>query len=279
MKTSFAALLGLISLFLSSCDLDSWMYNQTTLSSYSLRTDVIPESKREFVTMTSQGKKICGYFIKSNGTYPGITILYFHGNWDHLQYYWPRAELLYKTGCNVFIFDYQGFGMSEGKPSEQGLYADGRAALEYLLSRSDVSRSRLVFYGFSLGCAGAVDLAAYTFTPSTLCLEAPYASSSALLQTGTLLNIPNSYVMEGEYNNAEKIKKVHSPVFVIHGEADNFIDLEKNGAVVYSNANAPKQFIRVPGADHEGIPATWGPENYVSAIKQFILQYTPTQTD
>ena len=276
MKTSLAAFLGLISLFLSSCDLNSWMYNQTTLSSYSLRTDVIPESKRELVTMTSQGKKIYGYFIKSNGTYPGITILYFHGNWDHLQYYWPRAELLYKTGCNVFIFDYQGFGMSEGKPSEQGLYADGRAALEYLLSRSDVSRSRLVFYGFSLGCAGAVDLAAYTFAPSALCLEAPYASSSALLQTGTLLNIPNSYVMEGEYNNAEKIKKVHSPVLIMHGEADNFIDLEKNGAVVYNNANEPKQFVRVHGADHEGIPATWGADNYVSAIRQFILQYTPT---
>jgi fermentation-respiration switch protein FrsA (DUF1100 family) len=276
MRISTITLLGLISLFFSSCDLDKLMYNQAPLSSYSLRTDVIPESKREFVTMSSQGKKIYGYFIKSNGTYPAITILYFHGNWDHLEYYWPRAELLYKTGCNVFIFDYEGYGMSEGKPSEQALYSDCRAALDYVLSRSDVSSSRLVFFGFSLGCAGAVDLAAYTFSPSALCLEAPYASASALLQTGTLLNILDTYVMEGEYNNAEKIKKVKSPVLIMHGEADNFIDIEKNGAVVFNNANQPKQFIRVPGADHEGIPATWGADNYVSAIKQFILQYTPT---
>jgi fermentation-respiration switch protein FrsA (DUF1100 family) len=275
MKTIYATLVGLISLFFTSCDLESMMYHETPLSSYSLRTDVIPEAKREFVTMTSQGRKIYGYFIKSDGTNPTITILYFHGNWDHLQYYWPRAELLYKTGCNVFIFDYQGYGMSQGSPSEQSLYADCRAVLEYVLSRSDVSRSRLVFFGYSLGCAGAIDLAAYTFSPSALCLEAPYASSSALLQTGTLLNIPNSYVMMGEYNNAEKIKKVQSPVLVIHGEADNFIDLEKNGAVVFNNANSPKLFIRVPGADHEGIPATWGPDNYVSAIRQFILTYTP----
>lgn len=276
MKTTGALLLGLIGLLFSSCDLENMMFHQTQVSSYNLRTDVIPESKRELVKMTSQGKAIYGYFIKSNGAYPSVTILYFHGNWDHLEYYWPRAELLYKTGCNVFIFDYQGYGMSEGTPSEQGLYSDCRAALDYVLSRSDVSGSRLVFFGFSLGCAGAVDLAAYTFSPSALCLEAPYASSSALLQTGTLLNIPNSYVMEGEYNNAEKIKKVHSPVLVIHGEADNFIDIEKNGAVVFNNANQPKQFIRVPGADHEGIPATWGPDNYVSAIRQFILQYTAT---
>jgi hypothetical protein len=276
MKTANALLLGLIGVLFSSCDLENMMYHQTPVSSYTLRTDVIPESKRELVTMTSQGKAIYGYFIKSNGTYPSTTILYFHGNWDHLEYYWPRAELLYKTGCNVFIFDYQGYGMSEGTPSEQGLYSDCRAALDYVLSRNDVTRSRLVFFGFSLGCAGAVDLAAYTFTPSALCLEAPYASSSALLQTGTLLNIPNSYVMEGEYNNAEKIKKVKSPVLVIHGEADNFIDIEKNGAVVFNNANLPKQFIRVPGADHEGIPATWGADNYVSAIRQFILQYPAT---
>ena len=276
MKTSGALLLGLISIFFSSCDLESMMYHQTPVSSYSLRTDVIPESKRELVTMISQGKKIYGYFIKSNGTYPPVTILYFHGNWDHLQYYWPRAELLYKTGCNVFIFDYQGYGMSEGTPTEQGLYADCRAALDYLLSRSDVSRSRLVFFGYSLGCAGAIDLAAKTFAPSALCLEAPYASSSALLQSGTLLNIPSSYVMEGEYNNAEKIKKVKSPVLIIHGEADNYIDIEKNGAVVFNNANEPKQFIRVPGADHEGIPATWGADNYVSAIRQFIIDYTAT---
>jgi fermentation-respiration switch protein FrsA (DUF1100 family) len=199
----------------------------------------------------------------------------FHGNWDHLQYYWLRAELLYKTGCNVFIFDYQGYGMSEGKPTEAGLYSDCRPALDYVLSRSDVSRSRLVFYGFSLGCAGAIDVAAYTFSPSALCLEAPYASSSALLQSGTLLNIPNSYIKEGEHNNAEKIKKVLRPVLVIHGEADNFIGIDHNGAVVFNYANSPKQFIRVPGADHEGIPATWGAENYVSAIRRFILQYTP----
>ena len=277
MKTPSALLFGLISLFFSSCDLDSLFFHQTSLSSYTLSTAVIPESNRELVTMTSQGNKIYGYFIKSNGTYPGITVLYFHGNWDHLQYYWNRAELLYKTGVNVFIFDYQGYGMSEGTPSESALYADSRAALQYVLSRSDVAPGRLVLYGYSLGSASAVDLAAYTFTPSCLCLEAPYASTSTLLQSGTLLDIPSSYVMKGEYNNAEKIRKVHAPLLIIHGEADNYIDLEHNGAVVYNNANPPKQFIRVPGADHEGIPATLGENAYVTMIRDFILRYTSTQ--
>jgi len=275
MKTRQAILLVLVSLSFASCDLDSLLFKETALTSYTLSTAVIPESKREFVTMTSQGKKIYGYFIKSSRSSPSITVLYFHGNYDHLQYYWDRAELLYKTGFNVFIFDYQGFGMSEGTPSESALYSDSRAALQYVLSRSDVSPTRLVFYGYSLGCAGAIDVAAYSFTPSCLLLESPYASTSVLVQSGVLLDIPSSYVMKGEYNNAEKIRRVHTPLLLMHGVDDKFIDIEKNGAVVFNNANPPKQFIRVPGADHEGVPGAMGESSYLAAVKAFIQQYTP----
>jgi alpha-beta hydrolase superfamily lysophospholipase len=124
METIRIPLLLIVSLSFASCDLDSLLFKQTTLTSYTLSTAVIPESKREFVTMTSQGKKLYGYFVKSNGSNPSVTVLYFHGNYDHLQYYWDRAELLYKMGVNFFIFDYQGYGMSEGTPSESALYSD-----------------------------------------------------------------------------------------------------------------------------------------------------------
>jgi alpha-beta hydrolase superfamily lysophospholipase len=275
MKTLQMILLITVSFSLTSCDLDSFLFYPASLTSYSLSTAVIPEAKREFVTMTSQGRKIYGYFIKSNGSSPSITVLYFHGNHDHLQYYWDRAELLYKTGFNVFIFDYQGYGMSEGTPSESALYSDCRAALQYVLSRSDVSSTRLVFYGYSLGCAGAIDVAASSFTPACLLLESPYASTSVLLQTGVLLDIPSSYIMKGEYNNAEKIRKVHAPLLLMHGVDDNFVEIEHNGAVVFNNANPPKQFIRVPGADHEGVPGAMGENSYVSTVRTFIQQYTP----
>jgi hypothetical protein len=275
MKTLRTIFLVIVSLSFASCDLDSLLFRQTSLSSYSLSTAVIPESKREFVAMTSQGRQIYGYFIKSNKPSSSITVLYFHGNYDHLQYYWDRAELLYKTGFNVFIFDYQGYGMSEGSPSESALYADCRAALEYVLSRSDVSPTRLAFYGYSVGCAGAIDVAAYAFTPTCLCLESPFASMSTLLQSGVLLDIPGSYIAKGEYNNAEKIRNVHTPLLLMHGVDDRFIDIEKNGVVVFNNANPPKQFIRVPGADHEGVPGAMGESNYISTVRTFIEQYTP----
>lgn len=257
----------------SGClDLDNQLFNSTQLSSYRLSNAVVPDSSREFVTMDSEGKNIYGVFVKSNGLHSDQTVLYCHGNKDHLQYYWDRVELLYKMGFNVFIFDYQGYGMSEGTPSENGLYSDGNAALAYVRSRRDVVQSKIVFYGFSLGNAVSIQLAANVFTPEALVAEAPFASSSTLVQSGTLLDVPSSYVMNGVYNNAEKIKSVHAPLLIIHGEQDKFIDIDKNSKVIFENANQPKKFVRVPGADHSEIPAKLGEQTYLNLIRQFILQ-------
>jgi len=262
----------IVSLFMGCIDLDNQLFNSTQLSSYQLSNTVIPGSSRELVPMTSQGKKIYGVFIRSNGTHSDVTVLYCHGNKDNLQYYWDRAELLYKMGLNVFIFDYQGFGMSEGTTTESGLYSDGRAALAYVRSRPDVVAANIVLYGFSLGNAVSIDLAANVFTPKAIVAEAPFASSSTLVQSGTLIDIPSSYVMKGDYNNAEKIKSVHAPLLIIHGESDKFIDIDKNSGVIFTNANQPKQFVRVPGADHSEIPAKLGEANYINLVQQFILK-------
>lgn len=261
-----------LSVLVGCVDLDNRLFNSTQLSSYQLSSAVIPDSSRELVTMTSQGKKIYGVFVKSNGTHDDIIVLYCHGNRDHLQYYWDRVELIYRMGFYVFIFDYEGYGMSEGTPSESGLYSDGRAALAYIRSRPDVIAPNIAFYGFSLGNVVSIDLAANVFTPKAIVAEAPFASSSTLVQSGTLLDIPSSYVMKREYNNAEKIKSVHAPLLIIHGESDKFIDIDKNSTVIFTNANQPKQFVRVPGADHSEIPTKLGEANYINLVQQFILQ-------
>jgi fermentation-respiration switch protein FrsA (DUF1100 family) len=268
-----ALLLGVIgaATALNGCfNLDDSLFNETKLSSYSLPTTIIPETSRTQVVLESQGKKIYGYFVKSNGTMPGVTILYNHGNKDHLQYYWDRVEMLYQTGANVFVYDYQGFGMSEGVPSEAGLYSDAAAALQYVLSRGDVDSLHIIYYGFSLGCAAAVNLAANVKAPAALILEAPFASASALAKSGYLLELPGSYVMRGVYDNAEKITRVHTPLLLLHGESDSFIDIQNNGQVVFDRANEPKTFIRVKGANHTDVPQKLGEEKYLGTIRDFI---------
>lgn len=257
--------------FVPGCfDLDDNLFNATKLSSYNLPTTVIPETSRTAVTLTSQGKRIYGYFVRGAGAMSSTTILYCHGNKDHLQYYWDRVEFLYQAGFSVFIFDYQGFGMSEGEASEEALVADGRAALAYVLSRPDVDTSRIVFYGFSLGNVVSIDLAANVRRPRVLISEAPFASAQALVQSGSLLDIPPSYVMQGEYRNDEKIKRVTAPFLLMHGVNDTFIDIDKNGAVIYANARDPKQFVRVEGANHSDVPQVMGVTNYQNAVRTFV---------
>ncbi|MEW5800325.1 MAG: alpha/beta hydrolase, partial [Bacteroidota bacterium] len=251
-------------------DLDSSLFNNDTLASYNLRTTVIPESSRTQVVMTSQGKKIYGYMVKSPNAGESNIILYNHGNRDHLQFYWDRVELFYKMGFNVFIYDYQGYGMSEGEPSEAGVYSDATAAYANVRSQG-FADSSITVYGFSLGGAPAIHLASSVFTPRRLITEAAFASASVLTKSATLLDLPSSYVMEGEYKNDEKIKNVHTPVLILHGVNDTFIDMEKNGKVLYANANDPKKFISVQGADHSEVPAKMGESVYLQTIKDFVL--------
>jgi len=142
--------------------------------------------------------------------------------------------------------------------------------LQYVLSRPDVRKENIVYYGFSLGCAAAVHLAANVRAPNKLVLEAPFASSSTLARSGYLLDLPSSYIMRGVYDNAGKIRRVHAPLLLMHGESDKFIDIQQNGQVVFDNANEPKTFIRVKGADHSQVPEKMGEENYITIVRECI---------
>jgi alpha-beta hydrolase superfamily lysophospholipase len=258
-----------LSLF-SSCKLDTMLFNAKKLTSYTLSNRVIPDSLRTFVSLTSRGNRIYGFYVKSSGVHPDGTILYCHGNLESIEPYWERVELLFRAGYNVFIYDYEGYGMSEGECSEEALYADGRASLAYLLSRPDVNKAHIVFYGWSLGAVVAIDLAARQSTPRVLVCESPFASGEALVQSGTLIDIPGNVVIKGDYNNAAKIRDVHAPFLLFHGTDDRFIDITKNGQVIFDNANEPKKFIRVDGAGHTTVPWTMGADAYIKALVDFI---------
>jgi len=260
-----------VALFIGCFDLDNSIFNNDTLSSYNLPTSVIPDSMRTEIVMTSQGKKIYGYFVRSIDPAERNVILYNHGNRDHLQFYWDRVEFFYRMGFSIFVYDYQGYGKSEGTPSEAAVYSDAIAAYNYVRSRG-FSDDEISVYGFSLGGAPAVHLASGVFTPKKLILEGPFASASVLTQSATLLDLPSTYMMNGEYNNAEKIKRSVAPLLIIFGENDLFIDIHKNGRVIFANANDPKEFMTVKDAGHSNIPAVMGVDAYIAAVRQFIRQ-------
>jgi pimeloyl-ACP methyl ester carboxylesterase len=267
------SILVLTALAGAGCKLDDFLFNTKRLSSYAVSNAIIPDSARQFVSLTSRGATIYGFFVKAPLARRGMTVLYCHGNKESIEPYWDRVELLYQAGFNVFVFDYQGFGMSEGDCSEGALYADGRAALDYVRSRPDIDPERIIYYGFSLGAAVAIDLAANARAPRVLVCEAPFASGEALLQSGVLLDIPGSVALKGEYDNAAKIRNVHAPFLLFHGTDDVFIDLTKNGQVVFENANEPKEFVRVQGAGHSTVPWTMGVNTYLQTLTRFTDAY------
>jgi alpha-beta hydrolase superfamily lysophospholipase len=259
----------LLAVMLSACaDMDSFLFNTEKLDHYSPPA-TIPDSLLEPVTLTSGGLKLYGYWIRSDGSRPGLTILYCHGNKHNMDAYWDRIEFLRRLGCNIFTFDYRGFGMSEGESSQEGMYADADAALEHVMGRGVTSDS-LVLYGYSLGNVASIHLAANRVTPLCLIAESPFASSTSLAQGATVLDFPARWLTDGTYDNAETIRRVHVPLLLLHGTDDDFVRYRDNGKIVFENANEPKKLIPVEGADHTNVPQTMGVEQYLTELKSWI---------
>ncbi len=260
----------IISLILVSCSLDAFLFNTEEFSEYTFPANTIQESLIEAVTFTSEGNTIYGFWVGSNGSRPGLTILYCHGNKHHIDEYWDRVMYLHELGGNVFIFDYRGYGKSEGKPSNEGMHADATAALNFIMQQKQVLADSLVIYGFSLGNVASIYLTATQITPYTLIAEAPFASINSLTQGSTVLDIPAFWLTEGNFDNAENIKKIECPLLLIHGEDDDFVRYRDNGKVVFQNAPTQKKLVLVPKAGHSDIPEVMGETAYLETLRKWL---------
>lgn len=203
-------------------------------------------------------------------------ILYCHGNKWHMDFYWQRAKLMANCGgknrFGVMMFDYRGFGLSEGEPSEEGMYVDTRACLEWLKSKG-LSSERLVMYGFSLGSAPACELSAKpaALTPAALILEAPFASAEVMVQDAAQLAMPGIYFTDLKIDNAEEIKLVKQPFLWMHGLNDTFLSYKSHGEVVYKRySGIYSRKAMVEGAEHGEVPEKMGFEAYNSLLSEFI---------
>lgn len=227
----------------------------------------------------SSAKNIQAIYIGDLNTISTDTvILYCHGNKWHMDFYWQRAKLLAHTGgknrYGVLMFDYRGYGLSEGDPSEDALYADTRGAIQWLADHG-LSGNRLVIYGFSMGTAPACEISSHgaAITPSKIILEAPFASAEVMAQDGSGLAVPGSFFTSLQIDNAEEIKSIQQPFFWIHGRADLFLGIETHGEVVFANYNGVyKEAHRIEGADHGEVPEKMGFENYLNALSEFMVR-------
>jgi hypothetical protein len=255
---------------LTACKLDSFLFDATKVSSYSLSKTVIPDSLQRIVTFASGKETLSGVLARQPGPAPRRTVLYAHGNNDNIPYFWERVEYLWRAGFDVFIYDYRGYGMSSGRSTgEDTFYADARAALGYVLALPGVTPASLVLYGYSLGGAAAIELAAHNVAPRALIVEAAFLSGEALVQTGTILDVPGGYVLSGAFDNVGKLPGIHTPLMVLQGTNDPRVATSAAQAL-YANAGGPRSLVIVNGANHSTVPTTMGVTTYIALVRGFV---------
>jgi hypothetical protein len=214
---------------------------------------------------TSDGVRIHGWKIRAQ---PGAqrVVLYLHGNAGNLTHRVDHMEMIPKTGSDLLLVDYRGYGKSEGKPTEEGIYRDADAAYEYLVE-AGYQPGQLIIYGESLGTAAAVDLASRRDCAGIV-LEAPFPSAAAV--AGKVLPLLGPLAARGRLETAKKLAKLRAPLLVIHGTRDEVIDYEL-GREVFEAAPGPKQFWSVEGAHHSDILQVAG-GRYTAKLTEFLDQ-------
>ena len=193
------------------------------------------------------------------------TVLYCHENAGNISYGLETVRSFLDLGANVLVFDYRGYGRSDGRPSEQNVYADARAAWDWLVTEQRVSPSRIFVFGRSLGGAVAVDLATRVDCAG-LILESTFTSAAALGQR-LYPFVPIRLVSRFSFDSLAKIRRVSCPVLVTHSPADEMIPYAM-GRELFDAAAAEKRFVELAGYHNDLL--SLDSEPYRRALREFL---------
>jgi fermentation-respiration switch protein FrsA (DUF1100 family) len=237
-------------------------------------TRIGPGKDYELLTLdTPDGNKIAAIFGTAldgsgrtradAGTRP--TIIYFYGNGACMAWSLDLFNEFRFRGFNIIIPEYEGYGMSEGKPSETGCYAAADAAYDYLLTRRDVRRDKIVLVGWSLGGAVAIDLANRKPVAGVATLSA--FTNMKEMAHRVIPWLPSSLLVRYRFDNLAKISNLRCPLFIAHGTRDDIVPPYMADRLAAA-AKAQVTQVRVEGASHDifEIDAT----RLLNQIQQFI---------
>jgi pimeloyl-ACP methyl ester carboxylesterase len=221
----------------------------------------------EDVRLTAEdGVGIHAFYLPPPGA-PRWTVLLAHGNAGNVSHRLDRVIFLQaKLGAEVLLFDYRGYGRSEGSPDEEGTYRDARAAHRFLVEEKRVPPERLVLFGESLGSAVALDLA-LARPCRALVLESPFASVPAMARA-VYPFLPLWPFVRTRYDNEAKAPRLTVPLLVLHGERDEVVPFAQ-GRRVFEAAPGPKHFFAIPRAGHNDTYLVGG-DAYWDAVRDFL---------
>lgn len=212
------------------------------------------------------GTKLHGWYIPLPNAQ--ATLLWFHGNAGNLTHRLENIQQLQPLNLNIFIFDYRGYGKSEGKPGEKGIYLDSQAAYDVLIREKNISSQKLFLFGRSLGGACAVEVAANN-PAAGLILESVFTSAQDM--AGNMFPLlPIGWAIRSKLDAISKVPHLKLPKLFLHGTEDEVVPYEL-GRKLYSAAADPKEFYDIEGAGHNDTYIMGGRE-YYTELNRFITK-------
>ncbi len=256
-------LLVLLLLFTSGCKKIVNLFAFHPDSINVIAADKLPLGVEELKIITDDKIKIINLFIPEKQS--DKLVIYFHGNAGNIYHCIPSLMQFHDFGINVIGVSYRGYGKSDGKPSEEGIYTDGISVLKYAKNSLGFSEKNIIIVGRSIGTTAAVNTS-QNKKIAGLILISPLTSGKAQANNGALSLF--SSLAGDSFNNLRKMKNIVAPVLVIHGTNDHVIPYSM-GKEIYNAAASKKQLLTIKGAGHNDLHQTYG-DQYWEAIQTFL---------
>lgn len=195
------------------------------------------------------------------------TIIMFHGNGQSIAYRPPKVAYFREHGYGVLLAEYRGYGGNPGKTTEEGVYKDGRAYINWMINEQNIPTNNIILYGESLGSGVAVQMATEYNTKAVL-LDVPFNSALAVAQSHFFVVPFLEYLMWDQYRSDLKIKNINAPVFIGLAGSD-IVVRPRFGRALYELAAKPKQVKEYPNAGHMDLHHHGFPQDAIEFIESF----------
>jgi len=218
---------------------------------------------------TADNVKLNAWFIPAEAA-KGV-ILFCHGNAGNISHRLETIDIFHRLGYSTFIFDYRGYGQSEGTPSESGTYLDVEAAWDYLVIQENIRPSQIIVFGRSLGGVIAAWLSSRR-EPRACILESAFTSAKDMA-ADLYPFFPGRLLCRFHYDAEAAVRKIKRPLLIIHSTDDDIVPFS-HGRRLFAAAHEPKTFLQISGNHNEGFLLSAG--RYETGLEDFLNK---TRTD
>jgi hypothetical protein len=217
----------------------------------------------EIFLTAADGTRLAAWFVPAKDAL-GV-ILFCHGNAGNISHRLDSLEIFHSLGLSTLIFDYRGYGASEGDPTERGTYEDAEAAWHFLVRDRGIPAGEIILFGRSLGGAVAAWLAARE-SPQALILESSFTSVPDLASS-LYPFFPVRLLSRYRYDTRKELQQIRCPLLVVHSPQDEIIPFS-HGKALYESAPSPKKFLEIAGDHNTGFLRSKA--EYTRGLAEFI---------